>query len=113
MKEDSRHSSWALNDPVSSNEDIDRKFGDLSYSKGGAVIRMMESFLGSATMAAGLSSYLQELVGGDHHAPHHTVNPLRRRTARPPNWTCSPTWRPQGWRAGRGRRADCRTWPSS
>ena len=64
MKEDSRQSSWALNDPVKSDEDIDRKFGDISYSKGGAVIRMMESFLGPATLAAGLGSYLQDLVRG-------------------------------------------------
>merc|ERR1711936_691800 len=60
MKEDSTSSSWAISDPVVSNDDIDRKFGDITYSKGGALIRMIESFLGVTTLNKGLSSYLKD-----------------------------------------------------
>ena len=61
MRLDSRKSSWALSNPVSSTGDIERKFGDISYYKGGAVIRMMESFLGEATLNRALHSYLVDL----------------------------------------------------
>ena len=61
MKLDSRKNAWALSDPVTSIDDIDRKFGLISYYKGGAVIRMMESFLGADTARTGLSRYLQDL----------------------------------------------------
>jgi len=61
MRQDAWHSSWAISDPVISTDDIDRKFGDISYSKGGALIRMMESFLGSDTLIKGLSEYLKDM----------------------------------------------------
>ena len=59
---DSRRTSWALSDPVTSIDDIGRKFGLISYYKGGAVIRMMESFLGLPTLNKGLTSYLRDLA---------------------------------------------------
>ena len=61
MKIDSRPSSWALSGPVTSTWDIDRKFGDISYYKGGAIVRMMESFLGVETLNKGLHRYLLDL----------------------------------------------------
>lgn len=61
MTRDSKQSSWALSGPVTSTDDIDRKFGLISYYKGGAVIRMMESFLGVQTLNRGLTSYLKDL----------------------------------------------------
>ena len=60
MKRDSRQSSWSLSNPVTSTDDINRKFGLISYYKGGAVIRMMESFLGVQTLNKGLTSYLKD-----------------------------------------------------
>ena len=61
MKIDSRPSSWALSNPVSSSWDIDRKFGLISYYKGGSIIRMMESFLGVETLNKALHTYLVDL----------------------------------------------------
>ena len=58
MRLDSRPSSWALSGPVTSTWDVDRKFGEISYYKGGAVIRMMESFLGVETLNKALNRYL-------------------------------------------------------
>ena len=60
MKVDSRASAWALSDPVTSIDDIDRKFGLITYYKGGSVIRMMESFLGLSTFNKGLEMYLKD-----------------------------------------------------
>ena len=61
MKRDSKPSSWALSGPVTSTDDIDRKFGLISYYKGGAVIRMVESFLGVQTLNKALNSYLRDM----------------------------------------------------
>ena len=61
MKRDSRPSSWALSGPVTDTEDFDRKFGLISYYKGGAVIRMVESFLGVETLNKALTSYLKDM----------------------------------------------------
>eukprot|EP00091_Calanus_sinicus_P024978 TRINITY_DN9285_c0_g1_i1.p1 TRINITY_DN9285_c0_g1~~TRINITY_DN9285_c0_g1_i1.p1 ORF type:complete len:465 (+),score=118.97 TRINITY_DN9285_c0_g1_i1:334-1728(+) len=62
MMEDSTSESWAISNPVVSNEDIDRKFGWITYDKGGSLIRMMESILGFDTLIKGLSSYLNNMA---------------------------------------------------
>ena len=61
MMLDSRKNAWALSDPMTSMADVDRKLGTISYWKGGAVIRMMESFLGVETFNKGLTNYLHDL----------------------------------------------------
>ena len=61
MKVDSRAHAWALSDKVTSIDDIDRKFGLITYYKGGAVLRMIEFFLGTETVKKGLSQYLRDL----------------------------------------------------
>ena len=61
MKDDSSDQSWAMSDSVQSRQDIGRKFGSITYSKGASVIRMMESILGYSSFVKGLSSYLAEL----------------------------------------------------
>jgi len=60
LKIDATSESWALTDPVTSRSDIHRKFGELTYSKGGGVIRMMEMVLGREALVTGLSTYLEE-----------------------------------------------------
>ena len=61
MKLDSRPHAWALSDEVTSIDDIDRKFGLITYYKGGSVLRMIEFFLGTETVKKGLSKYLKDL----------------------------------------------------
>ena len=65
MAEDITNASWALSGPVTSRDDIHRKFGEITYSKGGAVIRMMEGILGRSTMIKGLSTYLAAFQYGN------------------------------------------------
>jgi len=50
---------WAMTDPVTTRDDIERKFGSFTYKKGGSVIRMMDGFLSRAVFQQGLSSYLE------------------------------------------------------
>ena len=61
MKVDSRPHAWALSDQVTSIDHIDRKFGLITYYKGGAVLRMIEFFLGTETVKKGLNRYLLDL----------------------------------------------------
>eukprot|EP00091_Calanus_sinicus_P005267 TRINITY_DN15695_c0_g1_i1.p1 TRINITY_DN15695_c0_g1~~TRINITY_DN15695_c0_g1_i1.p1 ORF type:complete len:397 (+),score=98.83 TRINITY_DN15695_c0_g1_i1:263-1453(+) len=65
MKDDSSDQSWAMSDSVTSRQDIGRKFGSITYSKGASVIRMMESILGYYTFVRGLTTYLAELQFGN------------------------------------------------
>lgn len=54
---DTRH-HWAMTDPVTTRDDIDRKFGDFTYNKGGSVLRMVSEILTDEVFTAGLSTYL-------------------------------------------------------
>ena len=58
LKIDATSESWSLSGPVTSRSDIHRKFGEITYSKGGGVIRMMEMVLGREALISGLSTYL-------------------------------------------------------
>ena len=65
LKIDSTSESWALSGPVASRSDIHRKFGEITYSKGGGVIRMMEMVLGREALISGLSTYLDAFQYGN------------------------------------------------
>ena len=65
LKIDSTSESWALSGPVASRSDIHRKFGEITYSKGGGVIRMMEMVLGREALISGLSTYLNAFQYGN------------------------------------------------
>ena len=62
MKIDSQPDTWSLSGPVTSIDDVHRKFGLITYYKGASVIRMMESFLGLETLNKGLNSYLNDMA---------------------------------------------------
>merc|ERR1719400_439781 len=47
-----------MTDPVTTRDDIDRKFGDFTYLKGGSFNRMVSEILTEEAFTAGLSSYL-------------------------------------------------------
>merc|ERR1719209_203805 len=65
LKIDATSESWALSGPVTSRSDIHRKFGEITYSKGGGVIRMMEMVLGREALISGLSTYLDAFQYGN------------------------------------------------
>jgi aminopeptidase N len=61
---------WAMTDPVTTRcgpglpcvsilrDDIERKFGDFTYNKGGSVLRMVDQILTEPAFTAGLTTYL-------------------------------------------------------
>jgi len=57
LDQDSKH-HWALTDPITTREDIERKFGDFSYYKGASFLRMVSEILTEQVFNAGLRSYL-------------------------------------------------------
>ncbi|XP_058127378.1 aminopeptidase N [Anopheles ziemanni] len=59
FEKDSDRNSHPISFPVTVNSDIRRIFDPISYSKGAAIVRMMDSFLGTAAFKAGISEYLR------------------------------------------------------
>ena len=55
---DSLPSSHAISIPVNVPDEINQIFDDISYKKGGSVIRMMANFLGIDTFNKGITNYL-------------------------------------------------------
>ena len=55
---DSLPSSHAISIPVNLPDEINQIFDDISYKKGGSVIRMMANFLGIDTFNKGVTNYL-------------------------------------------------------
>ena len=55
---DSLSSSHAISIPVNLPDEINQIFDDISYKKGGSVIRMMANFLGIDTFNKGITNYL-------------------------------------------------------
>jgi len=61
MKTDiDRNIHWALTDETTDRADIGRKFGDLTYHKGGSIVMMMQYILKYHTFIEGLSLYLKD-----------------------------------------------------
>ena len=56
---DSLPSSHAISIPVNVPDEINQIFDDISYKKGGSVIRMMANFLGIDTFNKGITNYLR------------------------------------------------------
>lgn len=65
MEKDSDLSTHSISFPVSKPSDIRRMFDPISYSKGAAVIRMMQHFLGEEAFKSGLQEYLQKFKYGN------------------------------------------------
>src|ERR1700686_4964259 len=51
--------------PVENVEEISQIFDEISYGKGSAILRMMESFLGEETFRKGVTAYLQKFKFGN------------------------------------------------
>ncbi len=59
MDRDALISARQIRQPVNSNHDIANAFDGITYSKGGAVLSMYESFLGRDAFRAGVQEYMQ------------------------------------------------------
>jgi len=60
MSADSLVSARQIRQPIESNNDIATAFDGITYSKGGAVLSMFESFLGRDDFRQGVRSYMQD-----------------------------------------------------
>lgn len=60
FEEDARTASHPVHVPVDSPESLGENADAVTYGKGGAVLRMIESFLGEETFRRGVSDYLAE-----------------------------------------------------
>ncbi len=64
MASDSLVSARQIRQPILSNNDISTAFDGITYSKGGAVLSMFESFLGREDFRQGVRNYLQAFEYG-------------------------------------------------
>jgi alanyl aminopeptidase len=55
-------SARQIHNPVNNPDDIDNAFDDITYSKGAAVLRMFESYVGEADWQKGIHAYLQKFA---------------------------------------------------
>lgn len=61
MTDNAEYNTVPMNHPVESPAEIFSKFNQISYQKGGSVIRMFQQALGVSTFTKGLSYYLNEM----------------------------------------------------
>ncbi len=73
MAVDSLHSARAVRQPVKTSAEADEAFDRLTYEKGAAVLRMVESALGSEAFQHGVEAYLR-----DHAWKNATADDLLR-----------------------------------
>ncbi len=65
MNTDSLQSTRPIHSPASSTAEISQQFDAIAYSKGAAVLRMLEGYLGEQTFRAGVNLYLKEHAYGN------------------------------------------------
>ena len=59
MAEDARRTSHPIQRPIANESEADVAFDGITYNKGQAFIRMLESYLGERTFAAGIQAYMR------------------------------------------------------
>jgi alanyl aminopeptidase len=62
MRLDELPSARQIHNPVNTPDDIDNAFDDITYSKGGAVLSMFESFVGPEQFRKGIHAYLTKFA---------------------------------------------------
>jgi alanyl aminopeptidase len=65
MVRDSMASTRRVREPVRTATDIESAFDDITYDKGGAVLSMIERFVGEARFRDGIRGYLRQHAGGN------------------------------------------------
>ena len=65
MVSDALVSSHPINVEVKEPEDIEQVFDDISYGKGGSILRMIHHYMGDEKFRAGLTSYLEKFQYGN------------------------------------------------
>lgn len=65
MREDSLVSARQIHQPITAKDDIANAFDGITYGKGGAVLRMFESYLGEEVFRKGVQRYLKKHAFGN------------------------------------------------
>jgi len=65
MRTDELTSSRQIRQPILSNHDIDSAFDGITYSKGGGVLSMLETYLGRETFRQGIQNYMKKYAWGN------------------------------------------------
>ncbi len=65
MRNDSLISARQIRQPILSNDDIDSAFDGITYSKGGGILRMFESFIGPEQFQNGITHYMKKYAFGN------------------------------------------------
>ena len=65
MRNDSLISARQIRQPILSNDDIDSAFDGITYSKGGGILRMFESFIGPEQFQNGITHYMKKYPFGN------------------------------------------------
>ena len=65
MRNDSLTSARQIRQPILSNDDIDSAFDGITYSKGGGILRMFESFIGPEQFQNGITHYMNKYAFGN------------------------------------------------
>lgn len=60
---DSLNSSWSLDHDANTPEELQNKYGIISYNKGASVIRMFNHTLGDEVFTAAIRRYIKEKYG--------------------------------------------------
>jgi alanyl aminopeptidase len=68
MRLDELPSARQIHNPVNNPDDIDNAFDDITYSKGGAVLSMFESYVGPQDWQRGINAYLKKYAFGNANA---------------------------------------------
>ena len=85
MAADSLVSARQIRQPILSNDDIATAFDGITYSKGGAVLSMFESFLGRDDFREGVRSYMQDFEYGTATADDF-IHHLAEASSEQPSW---------------------------
>ena len=70
MRGDSLVSARQIRQPILSNNDITSAFDGITYSKGGGVLAMIETFMGPEDFRAGIQNYMQRHAFKNANADH-------------------------------------------
>lgn len=65
MKQDSLASTRRIREPITNSTDIGSAFDDITYAKGGAVLTMMERYIGAERFRDGMRSYMRRHAWGN------------------------------------------------
>jgi len=85
MTADSLVSARQIRQPILSNNDIATAFDGITYSKGGAVLSMFESFLGRDDFRDGVRSYMRDFEYGTATADDF-IHHLAEASSEQPSW---------------------------